>query len=111
MTTGKETVKPEEIPDHIKDVSDSITKEVLACMECGRNYRITPQELAFSRREVISLPRACFLCRHRNRIKQRGPMHIFDRTCPKCAKAIKTTYAPERPEIVYCEVCYQAEVI
>ncbi|MFZ1019649.1 MAG: hypothetical protein WAN61_01490 [Minisyncoccia bacterium] len=28
----------------------------------------------------------------------------------KCAVEFETSYAPERPEIVYCEKCYQQEV-
>ena len=32
------------------------------------------------------------------------------RKCDKCSKDMKTTYAPKRPEIVYCEECYLNEV-
>ncbi|MFH0712255.1 MAG: hypothetical protein V2A55_00120 [Candidatus Jorgensenbacteria bacterium] len=111
MTTGKETLKPEQIPDHIKDVTDNILKEVLACISCGRNYRITKQELDFYKRMNIPIPRKCFYCRHADRLRRRGPFKLFNRTCAKCGKGIQTTYAPERPEIVYCETCYQKEVI
>jgi hypothetical protein len=110
VTTGKETIKPTEIPDHIKDVSDSITKETLACITCGRNYRIVETELQFYKKMLIPLPRQCFYCRHADRIRRRGQFKIFDRTCAKCKKVIKTTYAPDRPEIVYCESCYNSEV-
>ncbi|MBI4094983.1 MAG: hypothetical protein HY435_02200 [Candidatus Liptonbacteria bacterium] len=111
MTTGRGTMKPAEIPDHIKDVPDSITNEILACVSCGRNYNVIPAELQFYRRMIVPIPRQCFFCRQRDRIRRRGPMKIFDRACAKCEKPIKTTYAPERPEIVYCEPCYQAEVV
>ena len=111
MTTSKETMKPEEIHDHIRDVQDSITNEILACIVCRRNYRIIPSELAFYRTMIVPIPRKCFYCRHRNRIERRGPMKIYDRTCDNCKKPIKTSYAPDRPEIVYCEQCYQSEVI
>lgn len=111
MTTGKETLKSEDIPDHIKDVPDSITDEVLTCVSCARNYKIIPAELEFYRTMLIPIPRQCFFCRHRNRIQRRGPMKIFERDCARCKKPIKTTYAPDRPEIVYCENCYQQEVI
>ncbi len=110
LTRGKETLKSEQILDHIKDVQDSITQEVLGCTVCGRNYKITPAELQFYRRMLIPIPRQCFYCRHADRLKRRGPMKIFDRQCAKCSKAIKTTYAPDRPEIIYCEACYQPEV-
>jgi len=28
-----------------------------------------------------------------------------------CPNEFETTYAPGRPEIVYCEKCYQSEVV
>jgi len=28
-----------------------------------------------------------------------------------CDVEFETTYAPDRPEIVYCEKCYQKEVV
>jgi hypothetical protein len=111
MTKGKETLLPEQIPDHIKDVTESITNEVLKCIDCERNYKITPQELQFYKKVTLPIPHKCFYCRHKNRIERRGPYKFWDRHCAKCDKAIVTNYAPERPEIVYCESCYQQEVI
>ena len=111
MTTGKETLKPEQIPDHIKGVIENILKEILACISCGRNYRITKQEFDFYKRMNIPIPRKCFYCRHADRLRRRGPFKLYARNCAKCGKGIQTTYAPEKPEIVYCEACYQKEVI
>lgn len=110
MTKGKETFKPERIPDHIRDVPDTIVNEILACISCDRNYHIIEPELAFYKSMTLPIPRQCFFCRHRDRIRRRGPFKIFDRACARCNKAIKTTFAPERPETVYCERCYNAEV-
>jgi hypothetical protein len=110
MTKGKETIKIGETPDNIKDVPDSIIKDVFACETCGRNYKIIQSELAFYKKMNLPLPRKCFFCRHTNRIRRRGPMEIYDRHCAKCNKPIRTTFAPDRPEIVYCEQCYQQEV-
>ncbi|OGZ53652.1 MAG: hypothetical protein A3B25_01230 [Candidatus Ryanbacteria bacterium RIFCSPLOWO2_01_FULL_48_26] len=110
-TRGQETLKPEQIPDHIKDVSDSILRETLACVSCGRNYRLIKPELEMYRKALIPIPRRCFNCRHTERLVRRGPFKLFDRKCDKCGKGIKTNFAPDRPEIVYCESCYQNEVI
>ncbi len=109
-TEGKETMSPGEIPDHIKDVPDSITHEILACVDCRRNYKIIDQELLFYRKMNVPLPRKCFYCRHQDRIIRRGPYKFWDRNCAKCKKQITTNYSPNRPEIVYCEKCYQQEV-
>ncbi|MBI2623687.1 MAG: hypothetical protein HYW65_03910 [Candidatus Liptonbacteria bacterium] len=110
-TRGQETLKPEKIPDHIKNVQDSILNEILVCTSCNRNYRLIKPELEMYRRALIPIPRKCFNCRHTERLIRRGPFTLFARTCAKCGKGIKTNYAPERPEIVYCEQCYQKEVI
>ena len=110
-TSGRETLKSDKIPDHIKDVPDTITKEILSCITCGRNYKIILAELQLYRNMLLPIPRQCFYCRHQDRIRRRGPMKIFDRVCTNCKKEIKTTYSPDRPEIVYCEACYQQEVV
>ncbi|MEI8174528.1 MAG: hypothetical protein WCG28_01095 [bacterium] len=109
-TEGKETLQPEEIPDHIKDVSNSITDKILRCIDCSRNYKIIKQELLFYRKMIIPIPKKCFYCRHQDRIIKRGPYKFWNRNCAKCQKEITTNYAPDRPEIVYCEKCYQQEV-
>lgn len=99
-----------EIPEHIKDVPDEILKAILKCVTCGKNYQIIPMELRFLRQFNLPIPRECSLCRDRKRIRRLNPMRSYDRTCAKCGVAIQTSYAPERPELVYCEVCYQAEI-
>ncbi len=111
ITIGKETLFPENIPDHIRDVPDSITGEILRCMSCDRNYKITEQELSFYRKMQLPVPRECFYCRYADRIRRRGPYTFWDRQCSFCSKNITTNYSPDRPEIVYCEECYQREVI
>ncbi|MFA6177572.1 MAG: zinc-ribbon domain containing protein [Candidatus Paceibacterota bacterium] len=109
-TEGKETLQTEDIPDHIKDVEDSITSEILKCISCKRNYKVIDQELLFYRKINIPISRKCFYCRHQDRVIRRGPYKFWDRNCAKCQKKIITNFAPERPEIVYCEKCYQQEV-
>ncbi len=109
-TEGKETMTPENIPDNIKDIQDSITSEILRCIDCNRNYKIIAQELLFYRKMNIPIPRKCFYCRHQDRILRRGPYKFWNRNCAKCKKEIITNYSPDRMEIVYCEKCYQQEV-
>ncbi len=100
-----------EVPDNIKDTGDAILKAVLKCDDCGKNYLVIRPELEFYRQLSIPVPRNCPLCRDLDRIKRLNPMVIFDRTCAKCGKDIQTSYAPDRPEIVYCEECYNAVVV
>ncbi len=109
-TEGKETMQPEDIPDNISDVNDSIIQEVFRCIDCNRNYKVIESEISFYRKMKIPLPRKCFYCRHRDRVVRRGPYKFWDRNCAKCLNPIRTNYSPERKEIVYCEKCYQQEV-
>jgi len=159
------TMKTEDIPDHIKDVKDDITDQIIACANspssfpnlqlstsnssCTTAFKIIPQELQFYRRMSIPLPRLCPNCRHYERLKQRNPLKLWKRQCQcggktshrpdeknnpnnltieqynntylnsvshfhgdnPCPNTFQTSYAPDRPEIVYCEQCYNAEVV
>ena len=99
-----------DLSDHIKDVNDSILKEILKCISCGKNYQIIQKEFQFLKRFNFPIPRYCPLCRDRNRIKQLNSMNSYNRKCDKCDVEIKTSFSPESPEIVYCEDCYKKEV-
>ena len=101
-----------QIPDNVKDTNDSMTKEILACQECGKNYKIAPAELAFYLQHTIPLPRSCFDCRHMARIRCRNPRTLYHRSCMKegCAKEFDTTFPPNSPSIVYCDQCYEEAV-
>lgn len=120
-TIGKETIAGNDIPDSIKDVDDSILEEVFACIDCGRNYKIVKEELSFYCSMDLPLGRQCFYCRFDRRLKRRNPFTLWHRQCMcdienhdhdgACQNEFETSYAPERPEIVYCETCYQREIV
>ncbi len=99
-----------QIPDDISDVPDEICQEVLACETCGKNYKIQKAELSFYRKMNLPIPHKCPDCRHMDRMKLRNPRQLFDQKCDKCGVDIQTTFAPNRPEKVYCEKCYLEEV-
>jgi hypothetical protein len=111
QTKGKTTLL--QVPDSINDISDSITEEILECQICKRNYKIIPDELNFYRKWKIPIPRFCFFCRLENRFNLRGPSKLWHRKCMKegCTNEFETSYSPDRPEIIYCEKCYQNEVV
>ncbi|PIR68617.1 hypothetical protein COU49_00115 [Candidatus Nomurabacteria bacterium CG10_big_fil_rev_8_21_14_0_10_35_16] len=110
----KETVDWKTFPDSVLDLPNDfdISKEIFACVLCQKNYRVTFNEFVFYRRMKIPIPRNCLECRHITRFKNRGPNKLWHRKCMKegCSNEFETSYAPDRPEIVYCEKCYQAEV-
>ncbi len=106
----KETIQIEEIPDSINDIQDDFIKEILKC-ECEKFYRIVVGELQLLKRLGIPVPRECPDCRHMSRIRRLNSYLLYDRKCDKCGSDIKTSFAPDRPEIIYCESCYQQEVM
>jgi hypothetical protein len=121
FTIGQETISIKDIPDNIKSVKDSIVKEIFICQTCQRNYKIVTEELRYLREFLLPLPHECPQCRIKNRMKMRLPFRLWHRTCmcenknhfhgkEKCEVEFETSYAPERPEIVYCEKCYQQEI-
>jgi hypothetical protein len=135
------TMKHANLPDAIGDVEDSICNENIECegggnelSQCTGAFRIVPQELALYRQLGVPLPRHCFNCRHYARLKLRNPIRLWRRRCQcagaksengayantishphhgadHCPNEFETSYSPERKEIVYCEQCYQAEVV
>ena len=98
------------VPDNIRDVDGAILKSILKCEQSGKFYKIIPEELKYYRRMNIPLPRVSPDQRHRDRIVLRNPRHLWERTCAKCRGGIKSTFAPERSERVYCESCYAAAI-
>ena len=145
-------VMSNELPDHMKDVTDDIVGKVIECKNssdarqkgrgrspdqdasrCTEAFKIIEPELQFYRRMNLPLPRLCPNCRHYQRLKQRNPLKLWHRKCQcggtkssngiyintiqhqhgdtPCPNEFETSYSPERPEIVYCEQCYNQEVV
>ncbi len=94
------------VPDTISEVDESICKEILACKNCGKNFKIQKEEFNFLKTANLPLPQKCPDCRHIERMKLRNPRKLFKRNCNKCNTGIQTTFAPERPENICCEKCY-----
>ena len=98
------------LPANIDDIPDDILNWAIECSSTHRPFRIIKQELDFYRKMKLPIPHFHPDERHKRRMALRNPRKLFSRTCAKCEKPIETTYAPDRPEIVYCEECYLKEV-
>jgi hypothetical protein len=121
-------IENKDIPDNIKDVNNDIVNKVIACGhggkcgdQCTEAFKIIPEEFEFYKRMNLPLPRLCPNCRHYQRINLRNPLKLWDRSCmcdkknhfhgqEKCEVQFKTSYAPDRSEVIYCEKCYQQEI-
>lgn len=124
----KATLLASDIPDSIAEVTDAILEEIIECKHkgecqdrCSTVFKIVPEELLFYKRFNIPIPHLCYGCRHYSRLRTRNPMKLWQRQCMcekeghnhvgRCQNHFETSYDPNRPEIVYCEGCYQKEVI
>ena len=113
------TIPAESIPDSIIGVTESILTEALGCVHsdcnhgCVKVFRLAPDELAFYKKNIIPLPDLCPNCRIHGRLERVLPPKLWHRQCMKedCKNEFETPYAPERKEKIYCESCYQQEVV
>jgi hypothetical protein len=71
-----------------------------------------PDELSFYKTVNLSLPTKCPNCRYFDHLFFKNPLKLWHRKCmkPDCPNEFETSYSPDRPEIVYCEKCYNQEV-
>lgn len=100
------------IPDNIHDVGDDILEKVLKCEVSGKAYRLTPQELAFYRRFNLPIPRLSPFERHKLRLQFiKGQFQSFSRACSKDGISLNSVYTESDFPLVYCESCYQAEIV
>lgn len=98
------------IPDHISGVQEDIMKAVLGCEECGKNYKVTPMELALYKQMVWPVPRKCPDCRFKRRLAKRNPRRLFSRPCGNCKTPTDSSFEPQNPQRIVCEKCYKEAV-
>jgi hypothetical protein len=121
----KVTLSHMDVPKTISLTGDGIVNEIISCSSqdteegkkthtaCATAFRITPDELSLHKKMNMPLPKQCFPCRFRDRLNRRTPRKLWHRSCMKegCGNEFETSYAPDRSEIIYCESCYQQEVV
>ena len=134
------TLKPEDLPDDTKYIGEDILAQTIGCAHaggckhgCTTAFRIIPRELEFYKRMNLPIPRLCPNCRYYGRLNKLNPLKLWHRKCQcaggesqngvyknlakhhlhneeVCPNEFETSHAPDRPEMVYCEKCYQQEV-
>lgn len=98
------------LPKNILNIPDDILNWAIECEESKKPFRIIAQELEFYRKQDLPIPKRHPDIRHLNRIKIWNPRKLFDRKCDKCLTNILSIYSIEKPEIIYCEECYNKEI-
>ena len=122
----KPTILAHQLPE-IEKADENVLKEIIQCEHMGHcndkctiAFRIIQNELNICKMLGVPLPRLCPNCRHMERMKLLNPPKLYHRECMcdntghmhdgKCTIEFETPYSPKRPEIIYCEKCYQQEV-
>jgi hypothetical protein len=105
------TMNSQDLPQSAQDISDEISKEIIECSECKKGYKISEIEVYLHKKIGVPYPPRCWKCRFKRRFERVNKPMLYERNCMKCNISISTSYAPDRPEIVYCEKCYQQEVV
>jgi hypothetical protein len=106
----EKTIPASKLPNKISEIPEDILNWAIKCEVSGRPFKITSQEFEFYKKFDVPIPHFHPDLRHEARLAQRNPQQLWERNCDKCQKEISTSYAPERPEMVYCEECYLNEV-
>lgn len=104
------TLGHNDVPKNILETNENIKSEVIECEECGRGYNISNLEFELLGKLKQPIPHQCSNCRHKRRFDRTNKPKFYNRECDKCGVEIRTSYSPDRPEIIYCEKCYQQEV-
>ncbi len=126
------TLKTIDLPKNFSETKDYIINEIIECSSqnsisekekyplCTTAFKITSLELTLYKSLNLPIPEKCFPCRRQDRFSLRNSRRLWHRTCVcdkmghehagKCEVEFETSYAPERPEIIFCEKCYQREV-
>jgi hypothetical protein len=110
LPEGLKTIPASRIPGDIKDVPDDILNWAIVCEGSGKPFKIVKKELQFYRLKGLPIPHRSPKQRHLDRVTLQNPRKLYERDCEHCKHKIRTTYAPDRPEKIYCEPCYLDEV-
>lgn len=111
----EDTVAQDYFPREVKRVrekytgTDALICQSTDCVGVGA-FRLHPQEIEFYKKMKLPTPIKCWQCRLQARLARRTPRKLWKRNCMNCQREIETAYAPDRPEIVYCESCYKAVI-
>jgi len=104
-------LEPSQLPDNISSIEDSLLSQTLICERTRKPFRLTKFELDFYRTHNLPIPTLHPLERIKDRFAKQFRYRLWDAKCSKCGILMQSAYDPNRKLVVYCESCYQQEVI
>ncbi|KKU90955.1 MAG: hypothetical protein UY23_C0005G0051 [Candidatus Jorgensenbacteria bacterium GW2011_GWA1_48_11] len=110
--TKGEIITSSELPNRIKDVKDDILDKIIFDEKNQKPFRVMKYELDFYRRHNIALTREHPTVRlKRFREVYDISMTFYERKCIKCGIKIQSAHDPATFKNVYCEQCYNSEIV
>ena len=107
---AQRTIQASQLPEYSSDIPDDVLDWLIICEKTKKPFRIIRQELEFCKKAGLPLPSRHPDQRYTDRMNMRKPRSLWQRKCSKCSKQAQSSFSPDRPEKVYCEECYLAEV-
>ncbi len=101
-----QAIEANDLPDGLPQTDEAI---IVKSERSGRPFKITSQEIKRYRQFRVPLPRLTYDERMEDRARILGGIHLYDRTCAKTGKPIKTTIPPESPWIVWDRDAWEKE--
>ena len=105
-----QTIRAQDLPDNIHDVTDDILKKAIICEVSGRPFRIVWLELEFYRKHGLPLPHKHYDIRHEQRLARRSWRSMYIGHCDACEREMLSAYPSDSWYKVYCESCYDKEI-
>ncbi len=100
-----------DVPETIDGVGDEILKKAIKCEVSGRPFRIIATELEFYKKMGLPLPTVHPQLRIAKHFYFVPTGKKYKATCNRCSKSINSIFATDSGYNLYCESCYQKEVI
>lgn len=102
--------------DDITDQNNNIAElssGIIKCEVSGKPFKLNPVEIKFFLKNAIAIPRKHYEIRYDELASFINQNKLYHRSCMNdtCRNEFETTYVPERPEKIYCESCYQKEIL
>ena len=104
-------MQPEDVPETIDEVSDALIAKAMICKETGRPFRVIQSELDFYRRMKLPLPTVHPTVRMESSFHMATMAKKHTVNCASCQRSIDSMFPKESGFILYCETCYQKEIL
>lgn len=101
-----QAIEASQLSDRLPPTDDPI---IVKSARSGRPFKITSREIKRYRQLNVPLPRLTYDERMEARALGMGELRLYDRTCAKTGKPIRTSYPPDSPWIVWARDEWEQE--